>query len=711
MVDVKTALFLVLGLSVRLACGAGVDTTTSRTVQKPVILVGKVVDPEGKPASKVAVCLLPHPQDERPTDAEGRYTLTLATNPEELWREAEGFTVVIARDLDRDLAAAVDVDEATTHANLKLEPGLSLAGQVADAEGKPIPNAEVSVFFMTPRSGSLLGSPRRADAEGRFELKGLPAGRAYNLYVTAKGYGSDNRMVNTADTATRRLDLDPFQLALADQRVAGVVVDAEDKPVKGARLFIFNNGQPSLKAPSDAQGRFSFDHVCAGPIEISADSLFQGSGTAAVEGGDTHITVKLGVHQRLGGRGGARTKILGTVQDPDGKPAPKVLVSLFPFAQDEKTTDAEGRFTLLWDPNQFEGGMRQAQRLVIARDLTRNLAAAFDLEEGVTNADLRLEPAWTLAGRVVDTNGAAIPGALARALLKADRVTSTLGSPSPMDAAGRFEIKGLPIGRGISVQISAPGFGQNTPNADPPQDARRVELEPTELLAADQRIAGVVLDAHDKPVAGAFVNGSGNQQPNVNGQTDAQGRFAFKPVCASPLCLRANTLLGAFGNATVQGGDTNVTIRISANRGGRTPPSLVASLQGKPLPDLAPLGLAPADVPAKQPVLALLIDAEQRPSRRVLHRLTELADTLKKKGLAVVVLEAGAMEGEAFAVWKKENALPFPIGLLKGNRDQARAAWGAAALPWLILTDANRKVIAEGFAPGELEEKLNPADK
>jgi hypothetical protein len=79
--------------------------------------------------------------------------------------------------------------------------------------------------------------------------------------------------------------------------------------------------------------------------------------------------------------------------------------------------------------------------------------------------------------------------------------------------------------------------------------------------------------------------------------------------------------------------------------------------------------------------------------------------------LAVVVLQAGAMEGEALEAWKKENAIPFPVGVFKGNREKTRAAWGAAALPWLILSDADHKVTAEGFAIGELDEKLNPTNK
>ena len=676
-------------------------------------ITGTVVDVEGNPVPNTTVTLFPYSQGETRTDAEGRFTLTLPTTPDQFWRNAAGAGAIIARHLPRDLAATVDIDEATTNATVKLEPGLTLAGRVTDANDKPIAKAEARVIFMSARMGSILGTPSLSDAEGRFEIKGLPSGRRYSVSATAKGYGSDNRTVETPDAATRRIELDPIALALADQRIAGVVVDDEDKPVKGAMLFTFGNGQPNANTQSDAQGRFTFDHVCAGPITIAANNLFGlGSGTAMAAGGDTNITVKLGVNQRGGGIGSAVIKITGTVQDPDGKPAPRVLVSLFPFAQGELLTDAEGRFKLTWDPSQF-GGMQINQRVVIARDPARNLAASFDLETDVTNADLKLEPAWTLAGRVVNTNDAAIPGAQAQAMLKADRMTSSYGSPARADAEGRFEIKGLPRGRGFSVQISAPGFGQDNTTAGPPEgDARRVELDPTELLAANQRVAGVVLDADDKPVAGAYVNGSGNKQPNVNGQTDSKGRFSFKQVCAGQLRIFVNSQNGLFGNANVEGGDTNITIRITANRGGgRTPPPSVASLEGKPLPDLAPLGLAVADVPAKRPLLALLIDAEQRPSRRVLKRLTELADTLKQKGLAVVVLQAGAMDGEALEAWKKENALPFPVGVFKGNREKARAAWGAAALPWLILTDADHKVIAEGFAIGELDEKLNPTDK
>ena len=406
-----------------------------------------------------------------------------------------------------------------------------------------------------------------------------------------------------------------------------------------------------------------------------------------------------------------RLQLTGKVLDPDGKPAPQVWVSLLPYIEGEKLTDSAGRFALTLDPGQM-GGPQAIPRVVVARDPARNLTATLDLEGGTTHADLKLEPAWTLAGRIVDTHGTAIPGAEARAVLKNGHMASTFGPPARADAEGRFEINALPAGRSFSLRLTAQGFGQDTCYVEAPEgDSRRVELEAVQLLAADQRIAGVVLDADDKPVGGAWVSTLSAKQPQVNGRTDSEGRFVLQHLCAGPIQLSVNTRHGLSGRATVEGGDTNISIRVALAGARRAPPPPPASLEGKPLPDLGTLGLTAAEAPANQRLLALLVDVEQRPSRRVLKRLTELADLLKENGVAVVVLQAGALEGDAFAAWKKENALPFPIGVLKGNRDQARAAWGAAALPWLILTDASRKVTDEGFAPGELEEKLSPADK
>jgi hypothetical protein len=48
---------------------------------------------------------------------------------------------------------------------------------------------------------------------------------------------------------------------------------------------------------------------------------------------------------------------------------------------------------------------------------------------------------------------------------------------------------------------------------------------------------------------------------------------------------------------------------------------------------------------------------------------------------------------------------------MKGDAEKARVAWGASALPWLILTDKAHRVTAEGFPLEELDAKLKDVAK
>jgi len=135
------------------------------------------------------------------------------------------------------------------------------------------------------------------------------------------------------------------------------------------------------------------------------------------------------------------------------------------------------------------------------------------------------------------------------------------------------------------------------------------------------------------------------------------------------------------------------------------------TLEGKLLPDLGALGLAAADAPAGQPVIVLLIDAEQRSSRRALKVLTDQAGALKEKGVAVIILQAGPMADAAYAAWLQEAAFPFPIARLKDTSERGLSAWGATSLPWLLLAVQSHRVAAVGFPIEELEAKLKELAK
>ncbi len=158
--------------------------------------------------------------------------------------------------------------------------------------------------------------------------------------------------------------------------------------------------------------------------------------------------------------------------------------------------------------------------------------------------------------------------------------------------------------------------------------------------------------------------------------------------------------------------DTNVIAPLGPMFAVVRPQTSVAhpvTLKGEPLPNLSTLGLATADVPAGQPVVVLLIDAEQRSSRRTLKLLTDQAEALKTKHVAAILIQAGSMADAAYAAWLQETGLPFPIARLKDASEKGRSAWGATALPWLILADRNHRVVAEGFPIEELDARLQAA--
>ena len=224
------------------------------------------------------------------------------------------------------------------------------------------------------------------------------------------------------------------------------------------------------------------------------------------------------------------------------------------------------------------------------------------------------------------------------------------------------------------------------------------------LKSADQVIAGQVIDDQERPVSGAHVSVSGDDQPDGSVTTDSKGRFRFM-VCEGRVRLFVSGQNG-YANISAEPGDTNIVVQLSrSGSSGQDSPHRVA-LKGKPLPDLATVGLAADAMPAGQSLVLCLFDAEQRPSRRAVRLLAEQHEILTAKGVAVVAVQAVVTSDEAFNEWKEASAPPFPVGRVTAKSAQTRWATEVGSLPWLILTDPAGKVIAEGFPLDELDAHL-----
>ncbi|MGA2093460.1 MAG: carboxypeptidase-like regulatory domain-containing protein [Sedimentisphaerales bacterium] len=132
------------------------------------------------------------------------------------------------------------------------------------------------------------------DQEGQYEVKTLPAGRQYTVSTRVEGYYPSYVRVDADDAINNRLEIPLLKLKTADMSIAGIVVDANDRPVANARIFVIEDGQQSPDSRTDEQGRFTIDKLCVGQVYIYAsvkDGQVESYGNTLVSAGDTDVTV------------------------------------------------------------------------------------------------------------------------------------------------------------------------------------------------------------------------------------------------------------------------------------------------------------------------------------------------------------------------------------------------------------------------------------
>jgi len=639
------------------------------------------------------------------TDANGEFELDW--NPRQYGGMERSYCILI-RDPARNLAVAQDIDEDTGPLDLQLAPALTIAGR-AECEGKPITNATAALVFWAGNTGMHLpGFCVGTNKPGHFEIPALPPGRRYGVYVSAPGYGQKGVHDIDSDEA-KRVEIDPVELKPANLKLAGQVLDADEKPVPGTYVNLHGEGQPNANVRTDREGRFNFDHICEGSVQLYANAR-NSHGSVSAEGGDTNVVLRLG-ETYSSSPGGAPRKLSGVVTDPAGKPAVGAQVAVFPFSNSRWVrTDTNGAFNLRYAIQEWQlqsGG----DPWLVVRDKAHNLAGAETISEGVTNLNVQLQPAVTVTGRVEGPDGSPLTNAQISIMLVACRSWDQFnGKPAGTDAHGNFEIKNLAAGPQYMVFASAKDHGQKREELEPDATTNRVTLPTFVLKIADQIVMGQVVNAEEKPVSGVQVSLSGEDQPNGSATTDSKGLFKFK-VCEGEVRLYANGQ-NSYANASVTAGDTNVILQLTRHGyGGREAPRR-PSLKGKPLPDLASVGLAGDAAPAGQPLLLCLLDAEQRPSRHVARQLAQRHDALKQKGVSVAVIQVRtSTSAETFQEWTNSTPMPFPVASVEKNSPANKWATSVTALPWLILRDTQGTVAAEGFPLDELDAKLDGLKK
>ena len=318
--------------------GGGGGSIAPAAVRPPVTTTGTVFDPSGAPDPNASLTLWRTSRRIARTnaDAGGKYSIQWEA-PVARANAAQIKSTLIVRDQARNFVATRELDETNTRLDLRLREGLSLSGSVQDPGGKPLTGLDVRVAVPVNNWPSALDRIL-TDAQGSFNFKGLPQGEDCYLTVNLPlstagvggftivgstvithtnpvpssgvgtgGYGFVTATLEANDTRTNHYAFPVFVLRKADRKVAGHVLDADNKPMPGAMLSLSGEGQPMLPSvTTDQQGRFDVDGVCEGPLKIFVNTIHPGPGggrTVAalhavngqdIRGGDTNLVLRLG---------------------------------------------------------------------------------------------------------------------------------------------------------------------------------------------------------------------------------------------------------------------------------------------------------------------------------------------------------------------------------------------------------------------------------
>ena len=568
------------------------DTKTIDVKMSPgIVFAGKVVDPSGKPiaGARVGVSLRvsnygsSFGNDIVVTDQEGRYEYKAIS-------EGQKYSVSARADGYGESYAEVDADYAVNN-RLEIKPlmlkvaDMSISGIVVDANDKPMANTEVYVNGQGQQS-------RRGttDAKGKFIIDKLCDGQVYvSVNVRSIGMGSmpmyGNVNAKAGDTDVKvvvgspeRTEMMPDMANQPSGTLEVVITDDANEPVAGTNVSVREkNGNRGRSGVSNADGIASLKLL---PGEYEIQRVYKEG--YSFEKTQQALTIEVGKTARVEIKLKAVPKITGIVRDPNGQPVARAAMRVFPWGQNARDSDKEGKFEILRNPERWDN--QESQPVLVARHVRRNLAAAVDIDEDTKTFDVNLTPGIVFTGAVIDPDGEPIADAKIYVTLTISGHGMTIDTADiSTDQEGQYEVKTIPAGRQYTVSTRVEGYYPSYVKVDADDAVNsRLEIPLLKLKTADMNISGIVVDVNDKPVANAriFVIEEGQQSPdNI---TDEQGRFTIDKLCAGQVNIYARAKDGQtelYGNAIVSAGDTDVTVVVASSNAVRRPSSKIDSEQ------------------------------------------------------------------------------------------------------------------------------------
>lgn len=612
-----------------------------------------------------------------------------------------------------------------------MKRGLTLKGMVEDQQGEPVENALVDTGGgdgTTPHGEVIENcTTPRTLADGSFRVGGL-AGESMDIVVSAVGYAPQIVPVDMAE------GMKPIEVRLKSGRAyAGQLVDVDGHPVEGVEIRVrkweVNKRRKSITriARTDAQGHFTIENL---PDEGKL-SLHFGKRDSGLMSFSKEIPVDLSGRDKI-----VMYKVpvfVGKVIDAETKEPIKKFtltngihssafgdeISWSRYRQSEVTSE-DGTFSRTWGgygiTYPFDG---TCELRVSAKGYIPEKVPSMRLGEEYEPCVVRLIKAEPRKGIVVDAEGhpavkaeVGWVGPKRIAFIKDGQFDTTGFSyqAKPIvrtDSNGQFE---LPPSRDEGLIVALHKAGYASVGSKDLTNTSRIQLTPWAtiegaVISSDKDGEEFVLSI--SPATASEESQSRSIRWMFDKTIFSGKSFTIDFVPSIPLhigrVIQSNQYDPVYVNP--QPGET-YEIQFGGkgvSAAGKKLPSLV----GKVLPDSNGINIDfTAERHKSKMILVCFWDMDQRPSRNCMNQLAKQAEQLKQKGVILIAIQATKIGQSSLDEWIRERHISFRVGTILSNHEKVCAAWGVKSLPWLILTDRNHIVRAEGFTLSELEGEL-----
>jgi len=743
--------------------------STSRSIaQDPeeVTCTGKIMNAEGKPINKAKVILYHNYSrwglgnrivEETKSTADGTFISKSPLDYSDTGRYPYGRDsyIIIASHPDYALSwININKGQEKSRYELTLTSPETFTITVTDQQDNPLSGARVWCYSMGDRESSnptfrdYLSLPTdiglvsaTTDTQGKATVTNLPK-TGCSFRATLKGYATT---IAFPGQKTIRLT--------QGATLAGTVLTEDNKAVEGAIIRLRADWMWNFfLAKTDSQGRFRFEDLPANGWDMSAwgrGGVGNGGYSITMEHND-YTTWQTGVQLEPGEKledlmidayPGTLINCRVVETETNNPVGGARITGRNESGRIDGYSDSNGLFRIRVTPGQTSlrfylppQGVYLDEGMSMVREDLPESNLEFYAEGDEMDVTLKTP---RIAGILTCVHGIVLgpddkPQADAVVHAATGRFMRAKGGyipPAGADVDGSFELKEVPAGRRISLYvITKDGMLAGTAECNVP--AEPVKAPFIRIKLQDTKKTSVIIkDEMGFPLGNKNLQinpvVAGHHMPRAqrNAETDEQGLLEIDGIVPelqyylretrgesiAPTIARSN-YIEPFEKTMVLVSSEAEATRQKVITGIQPEKKLTATLPNGVTVEEFGIYLSEKVIQDKH-ILMCFFDMEQRPSRNCIMQLNKKAQEFAAKDVVVVAVQASKIDKSSLDEWIKDQNISIPVGMIEANEEKTRFAWGIKSLPWLILTDTEHTVAAEGFGIDELDNKIEAVQK